>query len=160
MTRALPRLCTALLVCLLWACAPLQATTGSATPAGAAGPITTDLQRGHAFVAVLIDQSSPRLLASEAYGDWHSYYQQFSRRAQAQQLAVHTVEPAAGRAQLPALPRDTVNATLFVDASGRALLHRGLVLEPQVYVLGRAFIAGQALNDEMRAYGLLPLTLK
>lgn len=162
MTSLLRRLFVVLLLCLGSACAPLAPAGGAAAqaPPAAATGIAADLHRGRAFVAVLVDQTNQRLLASEAYGDWHSYYQQFSRRALGQQLTVHTVSPDEGRAQLPALPRDTVNATVFVDAAGRALLHRGLVLEPQVYELGRAFLAGTPPNHEMRSYGLLPLTLK
>ena len=118
-----------------------------------------DLKAGHAFVAVLIDQKNKTLLASEAYADWHAYFTQFRDRIQGR-YKVHTLSPARGRTLLRHLGKTLVNATLFVNTSGHALVHKGLVLEPQVYVLGTAFIETGALTPEAASYGLVEIEVR
>lgn len=118
-----------------------------------------DLKAGHAFVAVLIDQKNKTLLASEAYADWHAYFTQFRDRIQGR-FKVHTLSPARGRTLLRHLGKTLVNATLFVNTSGHALVHKGLVLEPQVYVLGTAFIETGALTPEATSYGLVEIDVR
>ena len=58
------------------------------------------------------------------------------------------------------LGKTLVNATLFVNTSGHALVHKGLVLEPQVYVLGTAFIETGALTPEAASYGLVEIEVR
>lgn len=118
-----------------------------------------DLKAGHAFVAVLIDQKNKTLLASEAYADWHAYFTQFRDRIQGR-YKVHTLSPARGKTLLRHLGKTLVNATLFVNTSGHALVHKGLVLEPQVYVLGTAFIETGALTPEAASYGLVEIEVR
>lgn len=149
----------------LWlACCGLLATSQPACAAEASGAApsssaASDLRAGRAFVAVLIDGTDKRLLASEAYADWHAYYTQFAEHGHGQ-TPVYTLSPERGRALFARLSRTTGNASLFVNACGQALLHDGLVLEPQVYDIGRAFAEGAAITPQAKAYGLTPLSLR
>lgn len=146
----------------------LAATFASVTPrvmasapsaAGAEADMQRDLKAGHAFVAVLIDQKNKTLLASEAYADWHAYFTQFRDRIQGR-FKVHTLSPARGITLLRHLGKTLVNTTLFVNTSGHALVHKGLVLEPQVYVLGTAFIETGAVTPEAATYGLVEIDVR
>ena len=141
--------------------APLTAAA-AAPPNGAAAAeagIRHDLKAGRAFVAVLIEQKSKKLLASEAYADWQAYFAPFQQGAQGR-FHVHTLPPARGRALLRHLGKRTGNATVFVNARGRALLHPGLVLEPQVYELGTAFIERGEVAPEAASYGMVEISVK
>jgi hypothetical protein len=124
----------------------------TATPAA-------DLRAGRPFVAVLVDQKDPGLLASEAYADWHAYYERFVASGHGA-VPVYTLTPASGHAQLPKLGTATGNATVFVDAQGRGLFHDGLVLEPEVYVIGRNFAERGEISPQAEAYGLRLKSLK
>ncbi len=136
-----------------------QVMASAPSAAVAEAGLQRDLKAGQAFVAVLIDQQNKTLLAAEAYADWHAYFTQFRDRIQGR-FKVYTLSPARGRPLLRHLGKSVVNATLFVNASGHALLHQGLVLEPQVYVLGTAFIETGALTPDAASYGLVEIDLK
>ena len=136
-----------------------QATVSAPSAGVAEAGVQRNLRAGQAFVAVLIDQQNKTLLASEAYADWHAYFTQFRDRIQGR-YKVHTLSPARGRTLLRHLGKTLVNATLFVNTSGHALVHKGLVLEPQVYVLGTAFIETGALTPEAASYGLVEIDVR
>lgn len=146
----------ALMLAWMLACMPglvaasgASGASGDATPADAAA----DLRAGRAFVAVVIDQRDPRLLASEAYADWHAYFRRFAASGRGA-LPVYKLSPKRALLQLPALGKRVRNATVFVDVRGRGLLHEGLVLEPQVYAIGRAFAETGEVAAEARNAGL------
>ncbi len=145
------RIGTALLTFLLVLLAGIGQACAS-DPGTKASP-AADLRAGRPFVLVVIDQSDKALLASEAYGDWHGYYQQFASSGHGA-VPVYTLSPKLARASVPALGAGAGNATAFVDASGRALVHDGLVLEPQVYVIGRAFAEKGEVAPRAEDYGL------
>lgn len=139
---------------LTWLAVPARAEGGAV-----AADLAAEVRAGRAFVAVLIDSDDRRLRASEAYADWQAYLQPFVREGRGA-LPVFTLKPRQARQQLKALSRRQGNGTLFVNAQGQALLHDGLVLEPQVYLIGRAFAEGGAATPEAASYGLKPLALK
>ena len=139
-----------LLASVVQACASGAETTGS--PAG-------DLRAGRPFVLVVIDQADKALQASEAYGDWHGYYERFVASGHGG-VPVYTLSPERAQAVVPGLGASAGSATVFVDASGRGLVHDGLVLEPQVYVIGRAFAERGEVAAQARDYGLHLKTLR
>lgn len=130
-----------------------------------ASAVTTpeaDLLARRAFVLVVIDGSDRRLTGSEAYGDWQAYLQSFVARRRGE-LPVHQVSPEQARKLLPSWPSSLHNATLFVSVPSpqpKGLLHRGLVLEPQVYLIGKAFAEGGAESKQATSFGLEPFDLK
>ncbi len=128
---------------------------GLARASGAAVPTDApaDLQAGRPFVAVVVDQRDRRLVASEAYADWQAYHRRFVASVRGS-LPVYTLAPARARQQLPALGKQVRNATVFVDALGRGLVHEGLVLEPLVYEIGRAFAHTGEIAPQARDAGL------
>ena len=133
-----------------------SASAGALTSPGVAasatdGP-TVDMQAARAFVLVVVG-ADDHLKRSEAYGDWQSHLQSFIARRRGG-LPVHQVTPARARMLLPTWPREVRNATLFAHPQGRGLLHRGLVLEPQVYLIGKAFAEGGLLAPEAASFGL------
>ena len=105
------------------------------------------------MVLVVIDTADRKLQASEAYGDWQTYLQTFVESNRGA-LPVHQVTPDRVRALLPQWPRNARNGTLFLNAQGQGLLHRGLVLEPQTYVIGKGFAQGGSMVPESANYGL------
>ncbi|MDM0114744.1 hypothetical protein QTI66_21505 [Variovorax sp. J22R133] len=124
---------------------PVSSVAAGASP-------EADLRAHRAFVLVVIDEADGKLKSSEAYGDWQSYLQSFAKRRG--DLPVHQVSPERARKLLPAWPRDLRNATLFANPQRRGLLHRGLVLEPQVYLLGKAFAEGGPVPADATRFGL------
>lgn len=154
--RAAGRLGAALLTFLL----VLLAGVGQASASGLTKPTpATELRAGRPFVLVVIDDADKALVASEAYGDWHAGYERFVASGHGA-LPVYTLAPRLARASLPALGASAANATVFVDAAGRGLMHEGLVLEPRVYVIGRAFAETGEVAPQAQDYGLRPTALK
>ena len=105
------------------------------------------------MVLVVVDTADRKLQASEAYGDWQTYLKTFVERNRGA-LPVHQVTPDRARALLPQWPRGARNGTLFLNARGQGLLHRGLVLEPQTYVIGKDYAQGGNMLPETPSYGL------
>jgi hypothetical protein len=134
-------------------------------PQTIASAVTTpeaDLLARRAFVLVVIDGADRRLKGSEAYGDWQAYLQSFVARRRGE-LPVHQVSPEQARKLLPSWPSGLRNATLFVSVPSpqpRGLLHRGLVLEPQVYLIGKSFAEGGEESKQAASFGLEPFDLK
>lgn len=149
----------------LWLAAALLAGLGvslasaPASPSGTAARAAADMRAGRAFVLVVVDAGDRRLAASEAYGDAHAYLRSFVERSRGEP-PVHQLTPAAVRTLLPKWPRSLRNATLFAQPQGRGLLHRGLVLEPAVYAIGKDFIERDTLAAEAGSHGLEPFEWK
>lgn len=131
----------------------------ASSSAASAPDLAAALNAHQPFVAVLVDRADAKLAATEAYADWYGCYQQFVKQGRGD-LPVHVLTPARARAHLPALRDNNGPATLFVNAEGQALVHQGLVLEPQVYVMGRAFAEGGRPPERMADYGLTAVRLR
>lgn len=123
----------------------------------ACGP-EADLRAARPFVLV-VAASGDGLKRSEAYGDWQWYLQSFIERRRGG-LAVHQVTAARARKLLKNWPDGLQHATLFANRRGKGLLHRGLVLEPEVYRIGKAFAEDGAPAPEAASFGLEPFELK
>lgn len=76
---------------------------------------------------------------SEAYADWAGYLQDFADE-RPPGLRLLRITPARLRRCRPGWHGS--HATLFVRAGGRALLYRGMILEPDRYREGSAWIGG------------------
>ena len=127
--------------------------------AQAAKTFESALALGQTFVAVVVDDHNPALTGSEAYADWKAYFLDFEAKC-AGRLAIHKMSPArAKRVQALDLAGER-NATLFVRGDGHALIHRGLVLEPQIYDDGLEFLRSGRPSPEAAAYGLIEMDLK
>jgi uncharacterized protein (DUF1501 family) len=130
-------------------------------PAAAAAPACgpeADLRAARPFVLV-VAAGGEGLKRSEAYGDWQWYLQSFIERRRGG-LAVHQVTAARARKLLKNWPAGLQNATLFANPRGKGLLHRGLVLEPEVYQIGKAFAEDGPPAPEAASFGLEPFELK
>ncbi len=147
---------------LAFAGAPAAAAPGAGLAADVSAPVAADpplqLPTAQPFVLVVADNSA-RLKRSEAYGDWQAYLTSFIERRRGD-LPVHQVGPEKARMLLPNWPRGLRNGTLFVNAQGKGLLHRGLVLEPKVYEIGKAFAERGPTAPEAARYGLAPFRWK
>jgi len=142
------------------ACLALGLAAGLAPAAAATtacGP-EADLRAARPFVLV-VAAGGDGLKRSEAYGDWQSYLQSFIEQRRGD-LAVHQVTAARARKLLRNWPSGLQNATLFANPQGKGLLHRGLVLEPEVYRIGKAFAEGGPPAPEAASFGLHPFVLK
>jgi hypothetical protein len=138
-------------------CLALAFAAGLASASAPCGA-EADMQAAHAFVLVVIDKGD-RIKRSEAYGDWKSYLQSFIERRRGE-LPVHQVTPEQARLLLANWPRGLRSATLFANPQGKGLLHRGLVLEPKVYQIGKAFAERDAMTPEAASFGLEPFNLQ
>lgn len=135
------------------------ALASSDTTASAVCKLQDDMRADRAFVLVVVDNADRKLKSSEAYGDWQSYLQSFIKRGRGE-LPVHEVTPEQVRKVLTKWPRGLRNGTLFATPKGHGLLHRGLVLEPQIYLIGKAWAEGGSAAPEAASYGLEPFTWK
>lgn len=111
------------------------------------------LRSGRPFVLVVSDGRDRRLQRSEAYGDWQAYLQSFVERRRGD-LTVHHASPEQAQRLLAKWPPDLRNATLFAHPNGTGLLHRGLVLEPEVYTIGKTFAEEGVSSGRAADHGL------
>ena len=81
---------------------------------------------------VLVVQPSNPDETSEAYGDWASYLNQFVKLSRARYSDIVTTPKLKAGYN-----------TLFLGEAGNALLYRGRILEPDVYSIGEAYMAGK-----------------
>lgn len=154
MAAALRRLAAAWLLLLGAVCACAAAPDARRQAMAADRGIARSLASREAFVAVLVDRDDRRLLRSEAYGDWASYFEAFVARERGA-FAVYVLPPRRAVALSRRLGRKLGNATCFVDARGAALVHDGLVLEPRVYEIGAGFLRRGVVDPQARSYGLV-----
>lgn len=137
------------------------ASSGTPRPAAVAqadAGMKADLQSPHGFMLVVVDLGEG-LEHSEAYGDWQWYLQSFIERRRGE-LPVHRITPQQSRALLPNWPSGLRSATLFANPHGSGLLHRGLVLEPMVYQIGKQFAEYGVVAPESASFGLEPFSWK
>jgi hypothetical protein len=107
---------------------------------------------------VLVVQPSGRSDDSEAYGDWAEYLNAFAAR----EKSVKIVKLSGRRySELVAAPQlNKRYNTLFLRDAGHALLYRGMILEPDIYVKGKAYMAGKLGPEPAPGTGLEEVKLE
>jgi hypothetical protein len=148
-------LLTALAVVAATSCGLSQSTT----PAEKKAPpneIRVALKSG--CPVVLVVRPSGKAEASEAYGDWAEYLNAFAAR----EKSVEIVKLSGRRySQLVTSPQlSKPYNTLFLRDAGHALLYRGMILEPDIYVKGRAYMAGEPGPEPAQRTGLEEVRLE
>ena len=129
-------------------CAAVLLTGVAAAPVN---EIRTALQTGHPVVLVV--QGAAQAESSEAYGDWASYLNQFAGRAGS---SVNIVKLSLQRySELVSKPKlKGAYNTLFLRDGSRGLLYRGMILEPDVYRIGQAYMTGKPGDPPVAREGL------
>jgi hypothetical protein len=124
-------------------------------PGPAAGPreaIEGALRNGMGVVLVVVGAGHPDP-ADEAYGDWANYLNNFSSRADP---AVRIVKTTAAEYRriiaAPALKDEF--ATLFIRDPAHTLQYDGMILEPQIYLLGQNYALRRGDFTPRTGYGL------
>jgi hypothetical protein len=110
-------------------------------------------------VVLVIANPAPAKPTDEAYGDWTGALNDFAAHADP---SVRIIRVTA-RAYHLAIATPWISGqfgTLFVRDLNHALLHRGMILEPQVYRLGQDFILQQTEQPSAKTYGLSPTTVR
>jgi hypothetical protein len=130
----------------------LAALTASAAPppdrcTGLAG----DLRDGRPTVIIVSPPAHDLAPRSEAYADWAFYRDDFLRR-RPEDLCVLRMAAAAYRRRFAEPVLSDRFATIFVRDPDHALVYPGLILEPDIYRLGVAFLRGQDIDGA--PYGL------
>ncbi len=114
--------------------------------------LETALRSGVGVVLVVTSARQPDP-ADEAYGDWAEYLNRFSARADP---AIRIIKTTAAeyRNILAAPPLTSDFATLFIRDPKHALQYDGMILEPQVYLRGQAYVLRRADFTPRTGYGL------
>jgi hypothetical protein len=127
----------------------------------AAGPreeIETAL-RGGRVVVLVVSSPRPSDPVDEAYADWAAYLNRFSSRADPAIKIVKTTA-AQYRRIVAAPPLATDFATLFIRDPEHALQYDGMILEPQIYLLGQDYVLRRADVESHTGYGLRQMALQ
>jgi hypothetical protein len=121
----------------------------------AAGPreeIDQALRSGIGAVLVVASARRPSP-ADEAYSDWAEYLNNFSSRAAPVIRIINTT--AAEYRNIVAAPLlKTEFATLFIRDRDHVLQYDGMILEPQIYLLGQSYLLGHNDFTPQAGYGL------
>jgi hypothetical protein len=106
---------------------------------------------------VLVVQPSGPAATGEAYGDWAEYLNAFAAR----EKSVKVVKLSDRRySELVTSPQlDKPYNTLFLRDAGHALLYRGMILEPDIYNKGKAYMAGKPGPEPALRTGLAEVKL-
>jgi hypothetical protein len=110
-------------------------------------------------VILVIASPAPARPTDEAYGDWADALNDFAAHADP---SVRIIRVTA-RAYHLAIATPWISGqfgTLFIRDLNHALLHRGMIVEPQVYRLGQDFILQQTEPSSAKTYGLSPTTIR
>lgn len=137
---------------------------GSPRPAHAGGgrelpAVTAELRAGRPFVLVVAPSAPGRIANSEAYAGWQSYLGDFVQSRPAD-IAVLRLALADYRRLVAAPAWRDAFGTLFIRGGRRALLHRGLVLEPRIYELGVAFLRTGSSSREAGTFGMVEMAVR
>jgi hypothetical protein len=101
---------------------------------------------------VLVVQPSGKADTSEAYGDWAEYLNAFAAREKSVKIVKLTGRRYSELVTAPQL--DKPYNTLFLRDVGHALLYRGMILEPDIYVKGKAYMVGKQSLEPAQRTGL------
>ena len=110
-------------------------------------------------IILVIANPAPAKPTDEAYGDWADALNDFAAHVDP---SVRIISVTARAYHLAiATPRISGQfGTLFVRDLNHALLHRGMIVEPQVYRLGQDFILQQTEQPSAKTYGLTSTTVR
>jgi hypothetical protein len=110
-------------------------------------------------IILVIASPTPARPTDEAYGDWADVLNDFAAHADPG-VRIIKVTPRAYHLAITAPRISGQFGTLFVRDLNHALLHRGMIVEPQVYRLGQDFILQQTEPSSAKTYGLSPTTIR
>ena len=104
-------------------------------------------------IILVIASPAPASPTAEAYGAWADVLNGFAAHADPA-VRIIKVTPRAYHLAITAPRISGQFGTLFVRDLNHALLHRGMIVEPQVYRLGQDFILQQTEPSPAKTYGL------
>jgi hypothetical protein len=110
-------------------------------------------------IVLVIASPAPAKPTDEAYGDWADALNDFAAHADPS-VRIIKVTPRAYHLAITAPRISGQFGTLFIRDLNHALLHRGMILEPQVYSLGQDFILQQTEQPSAKTYGLTSTTVR
>jgi hypothetical protein len=138
------RFLAAALACVSTACAPADATEPCAS-------LKAAIAAGHPSVLIVGPMHGGTVAKSEAYADYSAYRDDFVR-AHEPGLCLFSLDAASYRTRIAAPALKNAFATLFVRDAAHVLYTEGMILEPQIYVIGARFLKQGA--TEGGDYGL------
>lgn len=107
---------------------------------------------------VVVVQPSRKVSSGEAYADWAEYLNDFASREKSVKIVKITQQRYAELVTAPKLGR--LYSTLFVRDAHNALLYRGMILEPDVYTTGKAYMTARSGAAPVRRDGLEEVKLE
>jgi hypothetical protein len=152
------RYCRLVFVALLaTAAAVLSNTPGQGSEKEASkNEIVAALKTGRRFVIVVEPRANPD--SSEAYADWAGYLNDFAASEKRLRIIKLTARRYSQMVTAPKLSRPY--DTLFVRDADHALLYRGMILEPQIYSIGAAYMKAKSDSASVFPAGLEEVQLK
>ena len=103
-------------------------------------------------------QPSGKADTSEAYGDWAEYLNTFAAQDKSMKILKLNGRRCSELVASPQLNKPY--NTLFLRDAEHALLYRGMILEPDIYVKGKAYMAGKPSRETARRTGLEEVKLE
>jgi hypothetical protein len=121
-----------------------------------ANEIGAALKSGRPFMLVVQPSGKPG--TSEAYADWAEYLNEFAAREKSVKILKLRQSRYSELVTSPKLTRPY--NTIFLRDAGHALLYRGMILEPDVYRIGQAYMAAKSKPEAIQRYGLEEVKLQ
>ena len=118
--------------------------------------ILAALKTGRSIVVVV--QPSPKPGYDEAYADWAAYLNEFAAREKSVKIVMLSQRRYSELVTAPKLSRPY--NTLFLRAAKNALLYRGMILEPDVYRIGMAYMTAKPGAEAVQREGLEEVKLE
>ena len=116
------------------------------------------LRTGHPVVLVIANTTAAKS-TDEAYGDWADALNTIAAH-KGPGITIVKQTPRSYRLSV-ASPRIFGQfGTLFIRDLNHVLLHRGMILEPQVYRMGENYMLQRADQSQAKAYGLTSTTIR
>lgn len=141
---------------LLGALAFAQTTGQPSLKAAPRNEILDALKTNHSVVVVV--QLPVRTGSGEAYADWAEYLNDFAIREKSVRIVKLTPRRYSELVGAPKLS-GSYN-TLFLRDAENALLYRGMILEPEVYAIGKDYMTSKSWAQSTRSAGLEKVTLE
>jgi hypothetical protein len=118
--------------------------------------IVAALKTGRSMVVVV--QPRARDESREAYADWAEYLNDFAAQDKSVRIIKLTPWRYSELVTAPKLSRPY--NTLFLRDAGHALLYRGMILEPEIYRIGKAYMTAKPADQSVHREGLEEVKLE
>lgn len=121
--------------------------------------LDTAFHAGQPFVLVVTGDSQKAADTNEAYADWAEYLNAFRVQTDPRIKIVKVTALQYPELIVEPKPKDKY-ATLFVRDAEHVLLYDGMILEPQVYQLGLAYLKDHSDGKASSSNGLRKVSIR